>query len=697
MPRCIVQGCPHYSGRKNSTPGISFFMFPKNLSTIKKWLLHINPNFGDLDMFAQVVLEGKAGAIRICSAHFTSECYHFDGSQKMLLDNAVPTIFPSKEASTIKVETAIPTVNFPKEEETGVKVQGTMSPAMFPKEKKSLKVEEAAVPPKIFRGRKKLLADEKTSTPPVYWNVQPLGIPSLPFIHASLGNQLWTNNGFPLSNLSPWSPNVKSSRGATVGEEHCLDTLVPQANDKASATTVDSHGENLSSPKVNYKVEDFLSVQDVEIPAFVPDATCELEITCTSSSPAEVPPVQMEDKAVQWPEYETRGMAWKVLHDHYYKVRTVFDRSSLKYGVESCYEEVESEGELLATLQYVTSVLLRNKNRDIRTAKILNQTLEIIALVTGEEWVIVKKDSIHRGIHELTGEIPVKCGEVAVFFTLDEWSYIQRHKQEFSEVVTDHGPLSRTWEVQEHWDSESSITEEEEEEDAEEEIEDSPKRKSSPEWRPDCEYSDFEVEKDEEEETEEVSYSQNGVDGASTSEFIRRTDTDGEDGAFFCDKCNASFPNQKTLKKHLKSHANDPQFVCEACGEHVSSKADLIRHKAENHAVKRYPCPICGIQYDYKSQFIIHQRAHTGEKPFVCQVCGAKFGHKSSFLVHERRHKAGKTFECDKCDRRFDKRCELTKHVKTHGQKKRHKCHKCGRQYSTRSALMRHKWDHKDE
>ncbi|XP_018421785.1 PREDICTED: uncharacterized protein LOC108795095 [Nanorana parkeri] len=695
MPRGIVQGCPHYSGRKNSTPGVTFHMFPKTLATIKKWLLQINQNFGDVDAFARGVLEGKAGVIRICSAHFAMGCYHFVGSQKILLEDAVPTmslgepavkvesapcarIFPEKQ----KVEDAFHPTVFPEKQKVEdafhpmvfmekqkmedafhpmvftekQKMEDAFHPMVFP-EKMDMKVERAVprmmfmeeektavkveavrpLKPPVNRGTQaagsipdteKSAVSTDGAVPPPYWAMKSLQMPILPHLQANMANSSWANNGLGVANVNPWSANTLANGGAIVGQKPEVDTA---AGPKVEAAGAESH---------------------------VPDALSERDSLSSAT-------VQKEEKAVQWPEQETSGPAWKVLHDHYYKVRRAIDRSALRNGIESCYKDMDSEGELLAILQYVTSVLWRNRRKkELKTARILNQTLEIITLITGEEWVIVKKDSIHKGIHELTGEVPVKCGNVAVFFTLDEWSYMERHRQKYAETVADNGPAQRTWRVQEHWDSEEEYFSEEEEE---EEAEGSPKRKSSPEWKPECDSLDS-AEEEEDDAANRPRTAENGVRGECEPE----TSTPAPEGE--------GVPHD-----------------CDACGERQTSKEDLIRHKAVSHAVKRYPCPICGIQYDYKSQFIIHQRAHTGEKPFVCQECGARFGHKSSFLVHERRHKEGKTFECAKCDRRFDKRCELVKHEKTHGKKKRHKCHKCGKRYLSRSALMRHKWAHKDE
>ncbi|KAE8578884.1 hypothetical protein XENTR_v10023813 [Xenopus tropicalis] len=94
MPSCLVHGCRHSTARKGLYPGIVLHGFPKNLSRIKQWLLNTGQNFGNLDAFAQKVLDGKKhNSYRICSSHFSSDCYVQLGCTKGLKADAVPTIF----------------------------------------------------------------------------------------------------------------------------------------------------------------------------------------------------------------------------------------------------------------------------------------------------------------------------------------------------------------------------------------------------------------------------------------------------------------------------------------------------------------------------------------------------------------------------------------------------------------------------
>ncbi|XP_044148674.1 uncharacterized protein LOC122937710 [Bufo gargarizans] len=93
MPACMVKGCP--SGGRHHEEGVTLHVFPKNKEMIKRWLAQTGQNFGDLDEFAEKVLEGKkSDKYRMCSKHFSPGSYLVaEGWRKALRKDAVPTIF----------------------------------------------------------------------------------------------------------------------------------------------------------------------------------------------------------------------------------------------------------------------------------------------------------------------------------------------------------------------------------------------------------------------------------------------------------------------------------------------------------------------------------------------------------------------------------------------------------------------------
>ncbi|XP_040278904.1 gastrula zinc finger protein XlCGF66.1-like isoform X2 [Bufo bufo] len=119
-----------------------------------------------------------------------------------------------------------------------------------------------------------------------------------------------------------------------------------------------------------------------------------------------------------------------------------------------------------------------DQHRNHMATRILDLTLEIIYLITGEDYTVVKKSSgecvtphvsgewsrtpgaiteppPHSLIHEqkileltnritelLTGEVPIRCHDVTVYFSMEEWEYLEGHKDLYKDVVIkDHQPL----------------------------------------------------------------------------------------------------------------------------------------------------------------------------------------------------------------------------------------------------------------
>ncbi|CAI9550717.1 unnamed protein product [Staurois parvus] len=116
------------------------------------------------------------------------------------------------------------------------------------------------------------------------------------------------------------------------------------------------------------------------------------------------------------------------------------------------------------------------------TEKILQLTLEIIYLLTGEDYGPIKKSCDYMALSSplcvpgeqissqspitepsspsltpeksndkilqvtqkivelLTGEVPIRCQEVTVYFSMEEWEYIEEHKDLYKDFMMENQP-----------------------------------------------------------------------------------------------------------------------------------------------------------------------------------------------------------------------------------------------------------------
>ncbi|XP_073537052.1 uncharacterized protein [Phyllobates terribilis] len=442
--------------------------------------------------------------------------------------------------------------------------------------------------------------------------------------------------------------------------------------------------------------------------------------------------------------------------------------------------------------------LSMDMDRDKMAERILHLTLEILFRLTGEDYTVVKRTSsercqdpvsegwgrplspitgppphplIHEDINDqkileltykmielLTGEVPIRCRDVAVYFSMEEWKYLEGHKDLYKNVMMEvPQPLTSP-------DLSSKRT--------------TPERCPHPLLPQDCKPEDPNVPQDHQGEDlthinttetyvrdderckEEIPTDNRQNDctrrseGQLTSSIFKSDNFDIQQNTieinaispdipsslhskdlssdplkqvlssdslqttqeneshkisikkqiapkakkpFSGSEYRNSFSLKKCFHKHKKIHTAKNRFSCSTCWRCFNQKSDLVRHQRTHTGEKPFSCSECEKCFNQKSDLVRHQKTHTGEKPFSCSECGNCFTEKSNLITHQRTHTGEKPFSCSECGKCFAKKSNLCKHQRTHTGKKPFPCSECGKCFNQKSDFVKHQRTHTGE
>ncbi|XP_040293602.1 oocyte zinc finger protein XlCOF8.4-like isoform X4 [Bufo bufo] len=135
-------------------------------------------------------------------------------------------------------------------------------------------------------------------------------------------------------------------------------------------------------------------------------------------------------------------------------------------------------------------------------------------------------------------------------------------------------------------------------------------------------------------------------------------------------------------------------FPCSECGKLFKHNSSLSIHKRTHSDERPYSCSECGKSFTQKSVLVEHERIHTGEKPFSCLECGRSFAQKSALVKHERTHTGERPYPCLECGKCFTQKSSLVKHQRRHTGYKPFSCSECGKCFIHKSDILRHERTH---
>lgn len=113
---------------------------------------------------------------------------------------------------------------------------------------------------------------------------------------------------------------------------------------------------------------------------------------------------------------------------------------------------------------------------------------------------------------------------------------------------------------------------------------------------------------------------------------------------FKCNKCNALFAKERSLRIHYNSNkCTEQSHECNICKKVFARKRNLLQHMLL-HQDKKYKCSDCDKQFSRQDRYNVHIQDHQGIKKHRCPYCAKGFNIISALKDHVRVHNGEKPY-----------------------------------------------------
>ncbi|KAG8553207.1 hypothetical protein GDO81_003316 [Engystomops pustulosus] len=356
------------------------------------------------------------------------------------------------------------------------------------------------------------------------------------------------------------------------------------------------------------------------------------------------------------------------------------------------------------------------------------------------EYVMVKKNSYPPSSTENGEQVPLKCGDVSVYFTMEEWDYIEEHRDLYQKVVMESPQRSSTPPVEEPevcTEDIKAIVVTEEEDGCQSTSEIEPVDESTNTYA-----GDFCTDAVSIGHVAEESYMMNSWETSVVHEATCTEEDLQEDSYTLSSSSSSNLAKQTATSFHgsqledsgenfpivSPNHAVDnlaytsTSEQCEeqawtAYGRYVGDSS-FTEHPQIKEETDQYnyiydeepayvdpnPARVCEEQnqlFETMNSLLVHQLSHgpssSVDKPYACSHCDKRFAKRSHLGMHLKTHTGEKPYACPDCGKRFSRRSNMATHYRTHTGEKPFACPKCGKRFTQSSHMVTHQRTHSSD